>query len=143
MDVSIHRLEIKDLKGVLEIENLSFDDPWTKEMFKEEMKNGDFYVVKKGKKVIGYGGFSVVLEDVFLVNLAISPPYRRKHIGTHLLAYLIKMSKEKNGKRMLLEVKRSNTSARAFYHKNGFVEIGIRKDYYKKGEDAIIMERKL
>lgn len=143
MDVSIHRLAPQDLKWVLEIENLSFNDPWTKEMFEGEIKNNDFYVVKDGEKIIGYGGFSMVLSDAFLLNLAVSPPYRRKGIGGFLLGHLITRAKEKNSKTMSLEVRRSNISAREFYYKHGFREKGIRKDYYKKGEDAVIMERNL
>lgn len=143
MDVSICKLETEDLKWVLEIENSSFKDPWTKGMFEEEIKNGDFYVVKEGDKIIGYGGFTKAMNEASLVNLAISQDYRRKGIATKLLEHLIKIAKEKKVERMFLEVRRENIGAISFYCKNGFKETGIRKDYYGKGEDAIIMSRKL
>lgn len=143
MDVSIHRIKKGDLKDVLEIENLSFNDPWTEEMFEDEIKDGNFYVVKDGQKIIGYGGFTFVLDEASLVNLAISLNYRRCGIGTKLLKHIIKMAKEKDGKSIFLEVRRSNIAAISFYHKNGFIEIGIRKGYYENEEDAIIMERNL
>lgn len=143
MDVSIRKLEMEDLKWVLEIENSSFKDPWTKGMFEEEIKNGDFYVVKEGEKIIGYGGFTKAMDEVSLVNLAISQDYRRKGIATKLLEHLIKMAKEKNIEKMFLEVRRKNIPAISFYHKNGFTERGIRRGYYEDREDAIIMGRKL
>lgn len=143
MDVSIRKLEIEDLKWVLEIENSSFKDPWTKGMFEEEIKNGDFYVIKEGEKNIGYGGFTKAMDEVSLVNLAISQDYRRKGIATKLLSHLIKMAKEKNVEKMFLEVRRKNIPAISFYHKNGFIERGIRRGYYEDREDAIIMGREL
>lgn len=138
MDVSIHRLKKEDLKDILEIEKISFDDPWTASMFED----GNFYVVKEDGKLIGYGGFVFVLDEASLVNFAISPNYRRCGIGTKLLKHIIKMAK-KHSKRMVLEVKRKNIGALSFYRKNGFIEIGIRKGYYGNGQDAIIMEKKL
>ncbi|MEW6006964.1 MAG: ribosomal protein S18-alanine N-acetyltransferase [bacterium] len=141
--VSIHKLTHNDLKKVLEIENLSFKDPWTKGMFEEEMKNGNFYVAKEGEKIIGYGGFSIVEDEVSLVNLAIHPLSRRRGIGSLLLLHLMEMAKVKKGKMMFLEVRRSNISAISFYHKHNFKETGVRKGYYEDREDAIVMACKL
>ncbi|MEW6102902.1 MAG: ribosomal protein S18-alanine N-acetyltransferase [bacterium] len=132
-----------DLKEVLEIENLSFEDPWTKGMFEEEMKNGSFYVAKENGKIIGYGGFSIAEDEVSLVNLAIHPLYRKKGIGSFLLGLIIKIAREEGGKKMFLEVRRKNLGAISFYKKQGFIETGIRKSYYDGGEDAIIMSCKL
>ncbi len=143
MDVFIHKLTTKDLKEVLDIENLSFKDPWTRKMFLKGLKNGDFYVAKEGERVIGYAGFTYALDEVSLVNLAIHPDYRRKGIGTRLLKHLMSMARTKNGKKIFLEVRKSNISAISFYHKHKFIEVGIRKNYYDGNEDAIIMACKL
>jgi len=42
-----------------------------------------------------------------------------------------------------LEVRRSNAPARALYSSLGFEEAGVRRDYYGRGEDALIMRRML
>lgn len=137
--VSIRKIIIDDLKEVLEIENLSFNDPWTKKMFEEEIKNGDFYVVVENERILGYLGFTMVCNEASLVNFAIHPSYRRKGIGTKILRYLINIAKEKKGKKIFLEVRKSNISAISFYKKHKFREVGIRKGYYGTDEDAIIM----
>jgi len=139
MDVSIHSFKMEDINGVLEIESLSFNDPWTKRMFEEEIKNGNFYVVKEGERLIGYGGFVIVMDEGNLVNLAIHPLYRRRGIGTRLLRFLMDRAKGKGVKKIFLEVRRKNIPAISFYLKNGFLKIGERKGYYNNGEDAIIM----
>ena len=40
---------------------------------------------------------------------------------------------------MLLEVRSDNPSAIAIYQRFGFERISLRRDYYERGNDAIIM----
>jgi tRNA threonylcarbamoyladenosine biosynthesis protein TsaB len=46
---------------------------------------------------------------------------------------------------LLLEVRPSNLQALAFYAKQGFVQIGVRRDYYPAGrvqrEDALVLKK--
>ncbi|HAW49338.1 TPA: ribosomal-protein-alanine N-acetyltransferase [bacterium] len=127
----------EDMPYVLKIERQSFKDPWTEGMFEKEV-GSDFYVVKRGENIVGYGGFIAVFEEADLINIAVSPLFRRKKIGSYLLNFLIKKAKEKGVEEIKLEVRESNKIAQMFYKKHGFLEIGKRKGYYKD-EDAIVM----
>ena len=40
---------------------------------------------------------------------------------------------------MTLEVRRGNAAARRLYESLGFEEVGVRRNYYGSGEDALIM----
>ena len=42
--------------------------------------------------------------------------------------------------RVLLEVERTNATARRLYERCGFAAIGTRRNYYGPGRDAVVME---
>ena len=59
------------------------------------------------------------------------------------MIYLIKQCEKLNLKKLLLEVSRSNVTAERFYSNFDFSTVGIRKNYYKDGSDAVLKEKKL
>ena len=76
-----------------------------------------------------------------LENIAVAPSSRRKGAGTQLIQSLIAATREKNAHSIHLEVRESNTAARAFYEKCGFVNTGRRPRYYsgpEEEEDAVL-----
>ena len=59
------------------------------------------------------------------------------------MSYLIKECEKLNLKKLLLEVSNSNVTAERFYSRFDFSNVGIRKNYYKDGSNAILKEKKL
>lgn len=143
ISITIHPMKEEDINQVLEIENLSFLDPWTRRMYLAEVRernNSYFIVAKCGEKIIGYGGFWLVVDEAHLVNLAIHPDFRRQSIGTQIMHYLLTLAKQLEAKRATLEVRESNIVAQNFYAKFGFIPVAYRKKYYSDTkEDAVIM----
>lgn len=77
--------------------------------------------------------------DWELENIAVASVVRRRGIGSLLLKELIAQAASAGAKKIFLEVRASNQSARALYRKLRFEEIGLRKSYYSgPSEDAII-----
>ena len=77
--------------------------------------------------------------DWELENIAVASIVRRRGIGSLLLKELIAQAAADGVKKIFLEVRASNQSARALYRKLRFEEIGLRKSYYSgPAEDAII-----
>ena len=69
---------------------------------------------------------------------------RKQGTGRLLLDMLKQISKERQIGKVLLDVRRSNAAARAFYEKYGFKEDGIRPDFYENpSEDAILMSAEI
>jgi ribosomal-protein-alanine N-acetyltransferase len=69
---------------------------------------------------------------------------RRSGIAKGLLAYAHKVFRTEGVGASYLELRRSNYSAYRLYKKNGYVYVGIRKDYYPDNmEDAILMRKML
>ena len=79
-----------------------------------------------------------------LENIVVDPTSRRKGVGTHLLAELLKRAKASGSESVHLEVRESNEGARAFYEKCDFEQAGRRKRYYADPvEDALIYSLRL
>jgi ribosomal-protein-alanine N-acetyltransferase len=79
-----------------------------------------------------------------LENMAVAGSSRRRGVGTRLLGEFVAHARAQQGSGILLEVRESNQSARAFYGKAGFEETGFRKSYYSNPtEDAILCRLRL
>jgi tRNA threonylcarbamoyl adenosine modification protein YeaZ/ribosomal-protein-alanine acetyltransferase len=137
----------EDLNRVLEIERLSFLTPWSRESFEDELEKNKLakYVVAKVDGITaGYGGMWIILDEGHITNIAVHPDYRGWKLGERITQALLKIAEENNVKRVTLEVRASNDTARNMYKKLGFIDNGIRKGYYSdSGEDAIIMWKEL
>lgn len=71
-----------------------------------------------------------------LLNLAVAPAQQRQGIGTALLCHALDAL---GAVQITLEVSTANQAAQALYQKAGFVVLGVRKQFYKDGTDALIM----
>jgi ribosomal-protein-alanine N-acetyltransferase len=135
----------EDLPSVMEIENLSYPNPWHLSSFKGEIGNSPIsnpYVIvfKPLEKVIGYVIYWHIRNEVQISNIAVNPDYRERGVGERGLRWVIQDIKKKGVEFVFLEVRPSNLSARHLYDKLGFVMLGLRKGYYRNpNEDAIVM----
>lgn len=91
-------------------------------------------------KLVGYAGGWINDGQVQLLKVASDPAYRRQGIAQELLAHIALDARDLGAKEMTLEVRASNTGARAFYERLGLKDIGIRPRYYSDGENACIYE---
>jgi ribosomal-protein-alanine N-acetyltransferase len=133
-----------DLDEMLQIENHSFPIPWSRKLFLKELENGLSYVYTAkdtaNDKLYGYICFSIISEEMHILNLAVDESYRREKIATRLLLHGMEIAKGKGAKAAYLEVRVSHKTAKGLYQKMGFIEIAKRKKYYSDNdEDAIIM----
>lgn len=146
-DVRVSPLTVSRLDEVLPIEAASFSDPWTREMFRSELTiGGGTYarLAERGRKLVGYLLAVLVEDEAHLGNLAVDPAERRSGIGQRLLEDLIETARKRGIVRVTLEVRASNKIARNFYYENDFIDIAMRKNYYRNPiEDAIVMLRSL
>lgn len=134
---------IDGIDEMLEIEEKSFISHWNKQTFIDEFSadNGYYIVAKLDGKIVGYSGFRFVLDEGHITTLAVHPDYRGRGIGTSLVSKLIESAKNKNIKRLFLEVRESNKVAQKIYKKLGFKVIDRRREYYQNPvEDALVMQ---
>jgi [ribosomal protein S18]-alanine N-acetyltransferase len=127
---------------VLYISNLSFLTPWTRDSIEKELENklARYVVAIKDDVVIGYGGIWFILDEGHITNIAVHPEYRGAGAGDMIVEALIELCKLESIASMTLEVRISNIVAQNLYKKHGFIQEGIRKNYYSDShEDGVIM----
>ena len=129
---------------VAELEKICFADPWSEKSIASELENPLSYwlVALDEDRVVGYVGSQTVLGETDMMNVAVRPEYRRQGIAEALILALIEQLRRRKSHCLTLEVRDSNTSARALYGKLGFLEIGRRRNYYRNPmEDALILRK--
>ncbi len=141
--MKIESVAPEDVKRVLEIEKLSFKDPWSRFAFESELLNKDSIFLKAltDNNIAGYIIVRKLLDEFHIMNIAVSPEYRKKGIAQALLDQATKNLS--SGKLLLLEVRKSNIAAISLYQKNGFCTLHTRKAYYSDGEDAVVMTKEI
>ena len=82
-----------------------------------------------------------VAGEAELLTLATAPQARRRGLARELMHAVIEQSWQSGAQRLVLEVSARNQPARALYRRCGFLEIGIRHDYYASDDkqDAYVM----
>jgi ribosomal-protein-alanine N-acetyltransferase len=73
-----------------------------------------------------------------IINLAVAPVERRQGIGGALVAKAMARALLEGARTMFLEVADDNTAARALYDRIGFLQVGIRPDYYLRRPDNYV-----
>ena len=142
--ISIKSINEKDIDLCYELDSNTISlwskKQWTREFKKEGIK---VFGVLLSNQVIGICVFHVVLDEAQINFFVINQNYRKKGYGTHLMNYLIKQCEILNINKLLLEVSLSNTTAEKFYSRFDFRTVGIRKNYYKDGSDALLKQKNL
>ena len=137
-------MESTHVSQVAQLEKLCFSAPWSENSISSELTNplSCWLVALDGDRVAGYVGSQTVLDESDMMNIAVDPQYRRQSIAQALVEELVKCLARKGSRCLTLEVRASNAGAIALYGKLGFVQVGLRKNYYRNPrEDAMILRK--
>lgn len=142
--IEIRIMETQDVPQIAELEKICFCDPWSENSIATELNNplSCWLVAVCGEQVVGYVGSQTVLDGSDMMNIAVSPDFRRMGVAENLIERLISMLYERKSRCLILEVRASNLPAITLYEKLGFLEIGRRRNYYRNPkEDALILRK--
>lgn len=140
--ITVRKMCLEDVDGVMEVDRDCFSIPWSKESFLMELESSlsTYVVAVDDEGVLGYGGFYMVLDQVEITNIAVIGKVRGRGIGKSILEALIKLAVLGGGKVVNLDVRASNEAAKALYYSYGFKMVGMRRGYYQKpDEDALLL----
>ena len=142
--ISIKQINKKDIDICYELDSNTLS-LWTKKQWANEFKKKDTKIIGLiiVNLVIGICVFQIVLDEAQINYFVVNPKFRKRGFGSYLMRYLIKQCEKSNLKKLILEVSNSNLTAEKFYSRFNFCTVGIRKNYYKDGSDAILKEKKL
>ena len=139
----IQRALRRHLDGIVEIENRSFPDPWSRRAFEDylDAPDGELLVLEEAGQTAGFALYHVSFEDAELYNIAVDGAFRRRGFGRALLEAVLARARGRGAERMYLEVRKSNAPAVALYRAAGFAVCGVRRNYYAlPTEDALLMD---
>lgn len=143
MDVILREMELDDLDDIMDIEKDAFSTPWSRNAFQKEITENmlaKYIVAEVDGKPVGYAGIWLIIDEGHITNIAVSKSLRGQGIGKYLMMGLIDFCSKNSIMNMTLEVRESNIAAQKLYKKFGFLECGIRPNYYADDhEDAVIM----
>ena len=142
--MEIIRMNESHVSQIAALEKLCFSDAWSENSIRSELSNklSLWLVAVDGDRVAGYIGSQTVLGWADMMNLCVSPDYRRQGIGEKLTLELERQLREEKVECLTLEVRVSNAPAIALYEKLGFKQVGKRPRYYEKPrEDALILRK--
>ncbi len=143
------RLTVADLAAVDVIEQASFPTPRSTAFYTRDLTQGSlgaYWAIRPAASnellpgVLAYGGYWLPGDETHIVVIATHPAWRRQRLGEWLLLEMLAVARENNAQSATLEVRHHNTAARHFYAGLGFVEVGLRKRYYRDtNEDAHLL----
>jgi ribosomal-protein-alanine N-acetyltransferase len=142
--LELRPLSLRNLGAIEEIERASYPTPWSRSMFASELAKPSSICIGafRGSRLCGYMIISRYVDAWHIMNIAVSPDFRRRGIATALLERLFELTEDRSQRGYTLEVRVSNEGAIMVYERLGFTGRGIRRGYYTDNrEDALIMWR--
>ena len=146
MDFSVRRATKTDIDDIAYIEEECFSTPWSRKSIAESMSHEpwSFFVAVCDRKIVGYGGVYLILDEGQISNIAVLPAFRGKGIGRAILDEIGSYCRSMECEKITLELRKSNSVAGALYKSYGFVAVGERPNFYSNPvEDAILMDKSL
>ncbi|AHI26928.1 ribosomal protein S18-alanine N-acetyltransferase [Komagataeibacter swingsii] len=96
-------------------------------------------VVMAAGDVPGFIMVRTLPDEAEILTFAVDPAWRRQGIGRGLLACCMRQAGAAGARTLFLEVAMDNAPAMALYRASGFVQVGVRRNYYPDGMDACVM----
>jgi ribosomal-protein-alanine N-acetyltransferase len=131
-----------DAALLVAIERRCFSDPWSETSFREALDSPWSFgmVAHTGQRIAGYLIGREVARTGEILNLAVSPDFRRRGVARALLRAGLGLLRKHHVDEVFLEVRESNRSAQSLYLGSGFRPVGQRSAYYRNPkEDALVL----
>ena len=152
----IKECTLDDLEGVIEVNEKELPEDYPYFFYKSILDNfpeSFLIAVNNENRIIGYIMWRVeripsmnslkIINKGHLVSIAVLEEYRRKGIAKNLLKKSMPKIKQKNIIEYVLEVRVSNYGAIDLYKTMGYKIESIKKKYYRDGENAYYMIKKI
>ena len=142
--ISIKHINEKDIDLCYELDSNTIS-LWSKKQWANEFKKKGINVIGLlcANLLIGICVFHVILDEAQINFFVVNEKYRKKGFGSLLMSYLINQCEKLRINKLFLEVSHTNITAEKFYSSFDFSTVGIRRNYYKDGSDALLKEKKL
>jgi len=146
------KLQEKHIEEVFELQIFNKtefgNNIWSKSELLNLLKKPEFYsiIYIPNKRIFGFSLFFESNKNLDIYSIFVSPKSRNKGVASSMINNALIYSKANSFEKIILEVNEKNTKAINFYAKNGFSNVGRRRNYYELSGvfyDAILMEIKV
>ncbi len=142
-EILIKPFSKENLEDIYRIIEENFPRPWIREQILLENIFSYKVVLEVNNKVAGFLFGEIIYEQANILLVAISKEFQGKGYGTYLVNHFLDICKEKDVKRVFLEVSDKNKKAINLYKKAGFKKIDLRQKYYSDGSNAFVMMKEI
>ncbi len=146
VNVHIRWMIRRDMSEVTQIEENSFEFPWSEQDFFRCLRGRNCIgmVAEHDDQVIGFMIYELHQDQLHILNFAVRPDYRRRNIGRQMIDKLVGKLSQQRRTRIILEVRETNLAAQLFFQRMGFRAITVLRDYYDDTvEDAYVMHYRM
>ena len=133
----------RDMAEVLDIENESFEFPWTEEDFIRclRQRNCIGMVAEHDERVVGFMIYELHKTRLHLLNFSVADEFGRRGVGTQMVNKLAGKLSSQRRTRITLEVRETNLAAQLFFRNADFRAVSVLRSYYDDTpEDAYLMQ---
>mgnify|MGYP000947739124 CR=1 FL=1 len=133
----------RDMPEVLGIEEEGFEFPWLDSDFIRclRQRNCIGMVAEHDDRVVGFMIYELHKSRIHVLNFAVASDYRRRGVGSQMIAKLMAKLSPQRRSRIVLEVRETNLPAQLFFRENGFRAVSVLHGYYADTpEDAYVMQ---
>lgn len=151
----IRQFEPDDIKSVVMINQHCLPENYPEQFFLGLYHHAPkaFFVAESRGKVVGYimcriergiSGFGrLPTKKGHIVSVAVIQDSRNEGIGRALISAAIQGMEDYGASEFFLEVRKTNEAAIGIYEKLGFSVKRVLRGYYRDGEDAYLMAKKV
>jgi len=130
----------QDLEACHRLDQLALGGLWTREQWARELEEArrPCLGLRHGTDLVALACGWLVVDELHITAVAVDPARRRQGLGQRVLQDLINAGQRLGARHATLEVAAGNAAARALYARQGFAIAGVRRRYYRNGDDALI-----
>ncbi|RUL89732.1 ribosomal protein S18-alanine N-acetyltransferase [Tautonia sociabilis] len=133
----------RDMPEVLAIEHASYEFPWCEEEFLRVLRQRNCIgmVAECGERVVGFMIYELHKTRLQVLNLAVSPEFRRMGVGRQMVAKLVGKLSSHRRTRISMTIRETNLSGQLYFRALDFRATEVLREYYEDtGEDAYVLQ---
>jgi ribosomal-protein-alanine N-acetyltransferase len=128
------------LQAVLALDQAALGGLWSEPQWQTELADPrrPGFGLWQGEQLQAMACGWLVVDELHITLVAVDPARRRQGLGRQVLGDLLQRARDEGARHATLEVAALNAAALALYSRMGFVQAGVRRAYYRNGDDALI-----
>jgi ribosomal-protein-alanine N-acetyltransferase len=138
----VREATIEDAETLAKISAESLDLPWQAKDFADAVASPQalVYVAADENGAFGYVVLYHAADEGEIPSVAVDANYRRRGAARAIVEAAFSDASQRGVRKVFLEVRQSNAPALALYESMGFLNVGVRKNFYSNPtEDACLM----